>query len=439
MHVELALAGAEIITNGSGSHHVLRKANTRFELVKNATSKCGGIYVFSNQRGCDGGRLYFDGCSSICANGALLAQGSQFGVGDVEVLLATVDLADVRSCRGSATSLQVQSANLVRSYKFKEIDLAGFQMCSDDLIPPSRPIQPRYHSPEEECAYGPACWLWDYMRRSGARGFLLPLSGGADSAAVAAIVFIMCNLVTDQACSLLSDFPDLTVQQVMRQLNDEQDNSVIEDLFRICPECLQLCLDASSDSSKKCDAVAALSNSVLHTIYMGTVNSSNMTSNRAQRVATCITSFHSNVAIDAFVSGALSVFSACTGLVPRFESRGGFLREDLALQNLQARCRMVVSYLFAQLLPWVRGVKSLPGVEVVPKDTWGYLLVLSSGNVDEALRGYMTKYDCSSGDINPIGGINKGDLKRLLLWVSEKYSLPVLKEIALAAPSVSVC
>jgi NAD+ synthase (glutamine-hydrolysing) len=29
---------------------------------------------------------------------------------------------------------------------------------------------------------------------------------------------------------------------------------------------------------------------------------------------------------------------------------------------------------------------------------------------------YMTKYDCSSADINPIGGISKGDLKRFLVW-----------------------
>lgn len=33
----------------------------------------------------------------------------------------------------------------------------------------------------------------------------------------------------------------------------------------------------------------------------------------------------------------------------------------------------------------------------------GFLLVLGSANVDESLRGYLTKYDCSSADINPIG------------------------------------
>ena len=41
---------------------------------------------------------------------------------------------------------------------------------------------------------GPACWLWDFMRRSGASGYLVPLSGGADSASVAAIVGCMCQL-----------------------------------------------------------------------------------------------------------------------------------------------------------------------------------------------------------------------------------------------------
>jgi NAD+ synthase (glutamine-hydrolysing) len=47
----------------------------------------------------------------------------------------------------------------------------------------------------EEIARGPALWMWDYLRRSKARGFFLPLSGGADSSAVAAIVASMANIV----------------------------------------------------------------------------------------------------------------------------------------------------------------------------------------------------------------------------------------------------
>ena len=41
-----------------------------------------------------------------------------------------------------------------------------------------------------------------------------------------------------------------------------------------------------------------------------------------------------------------------TGKTPRFTSQGGTYTEDLALQNIQARTRMVVSFLLAQLVPW---------------------------------------------------------------------------------------
>lgn len=49
------------------------------------------------------------------------------------------------------------------------------------------------HDAEEELVFGPACWLWDYMRRSGASGYLLSLSGGADSSATATIVGALCQ------------------------------------------------------------------------------------------------------------------------------------------------------------------------------------------------------------------------------------------------------
>jgi hypothetical protein len=46
--------------------------------------------------------------------------------------------------------------------------------------------------------------------------------------------------------------------------------------------------------------------------------------------------------------------------------------------------------------------------------------------VDEALRGYMTKYDCSSADVNPIGGVAKADLKRFLAYARDKFGLGAL-------------
>ena len=48
-----------------------------------ATAKTGGVYMYANQQGCDGGRVYFDGCALIVVNGNVVAQGSQFSMRDV--------------------------------------------------------------------------------------------------------------------------------------------------------------------------------------------------------------------------------------------------------------------------------------------------------------------------------------------------------------------
>ena len=42
-HIDMALSGVEIIGNGSGSHHELRKLNQRLGLMISATQKCGGL------------------------------------------------------------------------------------------------------------------------------------------------------------------------------------------------------------------------------------------------------------------------------------------------------------------------------------------------------------------------------------------------------------
>lgn len=168
-----------------------------------------------------------------------------------------------------------------------------------------------------------------------------------------------------------------------------------------------------------------MANLVLHTTFMGTENSSQATESRAKRLAEAIGSYHLSIKIDLMVQAILKVFSITTGKTPRFSSRGGTTSEDLALQNIQARLRMVMAYLYAQLLPWVRGRN-------------GFLLVLGSANVDEGLRGYMTKYDCSSADLNPIGAISKQDLKRMLLYVATAYDYEVLLEIAGAPPTAEL-
>merc|ERR1719204_911028 len=68
----------------------------------------------------------------------------------------------------------------------------------------------------------------------------------------------------------------------------------------------------------------------------------------------------------------------------------------------------------------------------------GFLLVLGSANVDEALTGYLTKYDCSAADVNPIGGIQKNDLYRFLEWAGVKFGWPALIAVKRAVPTAEL-
>lgn len=82
-HIDLSLSGVEIIINSSGSYMQLRKAYITTDLVKSASFKAGGVYIFSNLRGCDGQRVYFNGCSAVALNGEIIARGKQFSLQDV--------------------------------------------------------------------------------------------------------------------------------------------------------------------------------------------------------------------------------------------------------------------------------------------------------------------------------------------------------------------
>ena len=64
--------------------------------------EAGGVYIYANQKGCDGGRLYFDGCCMIWSNGGPGEQSGDTG----PVYLLRVYRPWVRggsSTRGSVT------------------------------------------------------------------------------------------------------------------------------------------------------------------------------------------------------------------------------------------------------------------------------------------------------------------------------------------------
>jgi NAD+ synthase (glutamine-hydrolysing) len=416
-HIGMGLDGVEIFTNSSGSHHELRKLNTRIDLIKEATQKLGGVYLYSNQQGCDGDRLYYDGCALIAVNGEIVAQGSQFSLHDVvstslgsthfhariyslwhlqEVVTATIDIEDVRAFRARSSSRGIQ-ASQTEAYHRVDADIALSRPSLDGniSISPDKARPPRYHTPEEEIAFGPACWMWDYLRRSKTGGFFLPLSGGIDSCATATIVASMCRLVVKSA--------------------KEGNKQVIEDARRI----------AHQGEDYVPQDPQEFAGHLFHTCFMGTEHSSKETRERAKKLAEVIGSYHTDLNMDAVVKAIHTLFTYVTGKKPVYKVHGGSQTENLALQNIQARLRMVLAYLFAQLLPWCRNKP-------------GSLLVLGSANVDESLRGYLTKYDCSSADINPIGAISKTDLKRFIGYAEKAFDMPILAEFLEATPTAEL-
>ena len=151
--------------------------------------------------------------------------------------------------------------------------------------------------------------------------------------------------------------------------------------------------------------------------------------------------------MDSVVTSVRNLFAFVTGVKPQFRQHGGTNAENLALQNIQVsrsdvQWKEMLTYsrlAFAWLLPiclhsschgygaatggclclavpmWTKGQSSL----ITP--TCAYL-------ASPSLRGYLTKYDCSSADINPIGGISKTDLKKFIAFAEVEFNLPILAE-----------
>ncbi|KAL3834914.1 hypothetical protein ACJIZ3_009650 [Penstemon smallii] len=413
-HAELALNGVEVFMNASGSNHLLGKANRRLATIIGATIKCGGVYMYSNHLGCDGGRVYYDGCSCIVVNGDVVAQGSQFSLKDVDLVVAQVELDVVTSFRDGNSSIREQAScksivsavnvpyKLCQSFKLRNSLSSPLKVrkftkanmtCKYGIFGISKQTfyvhngQIEFHSHEEEIGLGAACWLWNQLRRSGASGFLLPLSGCIDSSSVAAIVGCMCQLVVKEI-----ENGNEQVKNDAIRIGHYTDGQVPRD---------------SKEFAKR----------IFYTVFMGSQDSTcDDTRRRSRELAEEIESWHFDVSVDGVVCAMLSLFQILTGKRPRYQENGGSNVENLALRNIQARIKMVLAYMLASLLPWVHNKP-------------GFYLVLSSSNADEGLSGNVTKYGCSSGDINPIGSINKQDLRAFLRWAVVHLGYSSLAEV----------
>ncbi|MCB0836495.1 MAG: NAD(+) synthase [Bacteroidetes bacterium] len=168
-----------LILNPSASNFAFGKTDVRKGLVTEASRSYSCTYVYSNLLGNDAGRIIFDGEILIAQSGNLLARSSRFSFEDFQITSCVVDVEKVHISRKKSFNYQPEIPdNLIIS--------DGNLAFEEDEIPTSSlaPVE----SKNEEFYLAETLALFDYMRKSYSRGFVLSLSGGADSSSCAVLV-----------------------------------------------------------------------------------------------------------------------------------------------------------------------------------------------------------------------------------------------------------
>ncbi len=214
---------------------------------------------------------------------------------------------------------------------------------------------------EEEFTRAVTLGLFDYLRKSRSHGFVVSLSGGADSTAVSCLV----------AQAIRFAAAELGLDGVKQKLGFLRGLEAIPDAEGL---------------------IARL----LTCVYQASSNSSTTTRDAARRVAQALgATFHEfdiTVLVDEY-----------TKMVERgLGRRLTWATDDIALQNIQARVRS-------------------PGIWMVAN--LQNALLLATSNRSEAAVGYATMDGDTSGGLSPIAGIDKAFLRQWLRWLETEGPL----------------
>lgn len=364
----LAARGVDIILNPSASHFAFGKHAVRKRFVQEGSRAFGVSYVYANLLGVSSGRMIFDGGALIASGGTLLTEGPRFSFADVHLTTAVVDVDADRKMQVSVGSFQPR----LGSHPGGEISVAGFVFpepaLSVERLSPA-PWEGGPREKEEEFTRALALALFDYLRKSSSRGFVVSLSGGADSAAVAVLVSLM-------------------VRFGVAELGPEG----------LCAKLAYLDLEG-------CDDEAALIRRLLLCAYQATRNSGPVTRDAAATLAAALGAEYLELDVDPQVVQYREMVEAAIGRPLSWET------DDIALQNIQARVRAPGIWMLANL----RGA-----------------LLLATSNRSEAAVGYATMDGDTAGGLSPIAGIDKAFLRRWLSWMEQDGPLGIgpLPELA---------
>ncbi len=375
---ELALDAVDVILNPSASHFAFGKRDVRRRLVLEGSRAFGVTYVYSNLLGNEAGRVIYDGDALIASGGNLVAQARRFSFSSFELVSAVVDVDLTRTRYGVLSSsvphIDADLGCVSAAFEFPKLAPALVKL-------PAETWEASEALKSEEFARAQALGLFDYLRKSKSRGFVVSLSGGADSASICCLIAIMARL----------SFNELGKGGVREKLD------YIPGIERVTTP-------------------RELVNLLLTTVYQSTENSGEVTKSAARDVAQAVGARHLELDVDGMVKGYKSLVSQALGRELDWQT------DDLALQNIQARARAPSVWLIANLTG---------------------MLLLSTSNRSEAAVGYATMDGDTAGGLSPIAGIDKVFIRRFLRWLEtdgpeDVGSIPELKSVNDQAPTAEL-
>ena len=247
----LCQRGVDLIINPSASHFALGKSVSRETLVTDSSLKFNCAYVYVNVLGNEAGRMIYDGDILFAHKGTLLGVHRRLSFKPFQVQTCTIDFEDHKKSQ----------------------------------VLPKTDITER----NEEFAQAVSLALFDYLRKSKAKGFVLSLSGGADSSLCAVLVAEMVRRASKE----------ITFKQTVGEL--------------------------------------------LTCAYQGTKNSSSTTLEAARELAASIGAGFHHWTIDDEVTSYTSKAEKAIGRKLKWET------DDVTMQNIQARARSPIIWMLANI------------------------------------------------------------------------------------------
>ncbi|MBK9072951.1 MAG: NAD(+) synthase [Myxococcales bacterium] len=379
----LAMRGADVILNPSASHFAFGKFAVRQQFVCEGSRAFGVAYVYANLLGNEAGRVIYDGGCMIATGGALQAVGPRLTFRPLELTSAIIDIDGLRrdeARRPSSRSRHDLDAGTIT------VPFAWPHAATPtaNASPAAASWEQSVHLKHEEFTRAVSLGLWDYLRKSRAGGYVISLSGGADSATCAAMVhsalaLAHADLGAAAAAAAVAHAPALSGQL------------------------------ARGD-------VQAATSAALTCAYQATANSSETTRAAAEAIAHAVGATYLELNVEHLVSEYRTIIATA------LDRQLTWARDDIALQNIQARVRAPSVWMLANLA--------------------GAILITTS-NRSEAAVGYATMDGDMAGGLAPLGGIDKSYLREYLRWREHDAplgltSLPALSHINRQAPTAEL-